>query len=121
LLGVLALVIASVGMAGVFAYVVGQRTREISIRMALGARPAEIVRLVLGSNLRALVYGLVTGIAGAAGVSALLVHALPGVHPLDAKPYVYVVVLFAAAVAIASAIPARRATRIDPVRALRWE
>jgi hypothetical protein len=121
LLGLLALAIASVGMAGVFAYVVGQRTREIGVRMALGARPAVIIRLVLGSNLRALVCGLAVGIAGAAAVSALLIHALPGVHPLDPLAYAYVVLLLAVAVALASAFPARRATRIDPVRALRWE
>jgi hypothetical protein len=121
LLGLLALMIASVGMFGVFAYVVGQRTREIGVRMALGAQPVEIVRLVLGSSLRALAYGLAGGIAGAAGVSALLVHALPGIRPLDPLAYANVVLLLGAAVALASAIPARRATRIDPVRALRWE
>jgi ABC-type antimicrobial peptide transport system permease subunit len=90
-LGLLALAIASVGMYGVFAYVVGQRTREIGVRMALGAQASQIVRLVLGSSARALVCGLGCGIGGAA------------------------------AVVLASAAPARRATRVDPVRALRWE
>jgi predicted permease len=121
LLGLLALAIASVGMSGVFAYVVGQRTREIGVRMALGAQPSQIVRLVLGSSVRALACGLACGIAGAAGISALLANALPGVHPLDVLAYSGVVMLLIAAVTLASAVPARRATRVDPVRALRWE
>ena len=82
-LGLLALAIASVGMSGVFAYVVGQRTREIGVRMALGAQPSQIVRLVLGSSARALAYGLGCGVAGAAAISTLLAHALPGIDPLD--------------------------------------
>jgi len=121
LLGLLALAIASVGMSGVFAYVVGQRTREIGVRMALGAPPAQIVRLVLGSSVRALAFGLGCGMAGAAGISALLANALPGIHPLDPLAYANVVLLLSGAVALASAIPARRAIRVDPVRALRWE
>jgi predicted permease len=120
-LGLLALAIASVGMSGVFAYVVGQRTREIGVRMALGAQPPQIVRLVLGSSARALAYGLGFGIAGAAGISTLLAHALPGIHPLDPLAYFNVVLLLSTAVALASAIPARHATQVDPVRALRWE
>jgi len=70
---------------------------------------------------RALSVGLACGIAGAAGISALLASALPGVHPLDAMAYSGVAVLLIAAVTLASAVPARRATRVDPVRALRWE
>jgi len=121
LLGLLALAIATVGMSGVFAYVVGRRTREIGVRMALGAQPPQIVRLVLGSSARALAVGAVCGILGAAGTSTLLAHALPGVQPLDPLAYGNVVALLSAAVVLASAVPARRATRIDPVRALRWE
>ena len=120
-LGLLALAIASVGMSGVFAYVVGQRTREIGIRMALGAQPPLIVWLVLASSLRALVCGLTAGIAGAAGGSMVLTHILPGLKPIDPAAYGGVVLLLSAAVALASAMPARRATQVDPVRALRWE
>jgi predicted permease len=120
-LGLLALAIASVGMSGVFAYVVGQRTREIGIRMALGARPLPIVWLVLASSMRALVYGLLAGIAGAAGGSIMLAHVLPGLKPLDPAAYGGVVLLLSAAIVLASAVPARRATHVDPVRALRWE
>ena len=120
-LGLLALAIASVGMSGVFAYVVGQRTREIGVRMALGAQPSQIVRLVLGSSVGALAWGLGCGMVCAAGISALLAHALPGIHPLDPLAYSSVVLLLSAAVVLASAVPARRATQVDPVRALRWE
>jgi predicted permease len=120
-LGLLALAIASVGMYGVFAYVVGQRTREIGVRMALGAQAPQIVRLVLGSSARALVFGLACGIGGAGGLSTLLAHALPGIDPLDPLAYFSVVLLLSAAVVLASTAPARLATRVDPVRALRWE
>ncbi|HTS61710.1 MAG TPA: ADOP family duplicated permease [Candidatus Acidoferrales bacterium] len=120
-LGLLALVIASVGMFGVFAYVVGQRTREIGVRMALGAQPSEIVRLVLGSSVRALVCGAAFGIAAAGGISTMLAHALPGIEPLDPLAYAGVVALLSGAVALASAAPASRAMRVDPVRALRWD
>lgn len=108
-------------MSGVSAYVVGERTREIGVRMALGARPSQIVRLVLGSSSRALAFGLVCGIACAAAVSAVLAHALPGIQPLDPLAYCAVVLLLSAAVALASAVPARRAIKVDPIQALRWE
>lgn len=118
LLGLLALGIASVGSFGVFAYIVDQRTREIGVRMALGAQPSQIVRLILRSTAAALAYGLIFGVAGAAGVSTLLAHALPGIRPGDLMAYSGVVFALVGAIALASAIPARRATRIDP---LRWE
>jgi hypothetical protein len=82
-LGVLALVLASIGMSGVFAYVVRQRSREIGIRMALGARPGDAVRLVLASNLRGLVVGMALGLAGAAGAAKLLAHQFTSVSALD--------------------------------------
>jgi hypothetical protein len=120
-LGLLALLLASVGMAGVFAYAVSQRTREIGVRMALGARPSQVVRLVLGSSLRALVAGALAGLAGMAGLSVVLVSVMPGLRPSDPVAYGGVLAILAAAVALASVIPARRATRVDPIRALRWE
>lgn len=121
LLGVLALGIASVGMAGVFAYVVGRRTREIGVRVALGAEPAQIVGLVLASTLRPLVVGLAVGLFLAAAVSVLLAGLLPGVKSTDPLAYINVVVLLGIAVALASAVPARRATKVDPVKALRCD
>jgi predicted permease len=120
-LGTLALLMASIGMSGVFAYVVRQRTREIGIRMALGAQPAQVVRLVLASSARALAAGLGVGLAGALGLSRLMVHQLNGVSPFDPLAYAGVFVALIAAAAAASAVPARRAARVDPVTALRWE
>jgi putative ABC transport system permease protein len=120
-LGMLALMMASVGMSGVFAYVVRQRTREIGVRMALGAQPGQIVRLVLASSGRALAAGLAVGLAGALALSRLMVHQLNGVSPLDPWAYAGVFVLLIAAAGAASAAPARRAARVDPVTALRWE
>jgi predicted permease len=120
-LGMLALVMASIGMSGVFAYVVRQRAREIGIRMALGAQPAQVVRLVLASSGRALAVGLGVGLAGAFGLSQLMVHQLNGVSPFDPLAYAWVFVLLIAAAAAASAVPARRAANVDPVIALRWE
>jgi predicted permease len=120
-LGLLALGLASIGMAGVFAYMVRQRTREIGVRMALGARPAQVVRLVLGSNLRALEWGLAVGLAGAFGSTRLLANMMYGVSPFDPLAYAGMFVLLVGAAALASALPARRAARVDPVTALRWE
>lgn len=120
-LGLLALAIASVGMSGVFSYVVGQRTREIGVRMALGANPSQIVRLVLASCARAVATGAACGVAGAAALSALLVHGIPGIRAVDAVAYFNVVVLLSAAVVVGGFVPARRAARVDPVRALRWD
>lgn len=121
MLGLLAMAIAAVGMFGVFAYVVSQRTREIGVRMALGAQPVRIIWLVLGSSLGALATGLGCGMVCAAAISAFLAHALPGIVPLDPLAYSTVLILLGAAVAVASAVPARRATRVDPARALAWE
>jgi predicted permease len=120
-LGMLGLVLASIGLSGAFAYMVRQRTREIGIRMALGAQPAQVVRLVLGSNLRALAWGLVAGLAGAFFATRLLTSVMMGVRPFDAVTYAGVLLLLLAAVAVASAAPARRAVRVDPLTALRWE
>jgi predicted permease len=120
-LGLLALTLASIGMAGVFAYVVRQRTREIGIRMALGADARQVVRLVLASNLRPLVFGLAVGVAGAVAAMRMMKSMLYGVSPIDPIAYAGVFALLIAAAAAASALPARRAARVDPVTALRWE
>jgi predicted permease len=120
-LGILALALASIGMSGVFAYVVRQRTREIGIRMALGAKTGQVVRLVLASNLRSLALGLLAGVGGAVACTQMLKSMLYGVSPMDPIAYAGVFAMLIAAAAAASALPARRAARVDPVRALRWE
>jgi macrolide transport system ATP-binding/permease protein len=120
-LGILALALASIGMSGVFAYVVRQRTREIGVRMALGARPAQVVRLVLASNLRALAIGAAAGLVGAVALSQVLVHQMSQVRPADPAAYGAVLLLLVIAAAAASVLPARRAAQVDPVRTLRWD
>jgi ABC-type antimicrobial peptide transport system permease subunit len=121
LLGALALGLASIGMTGVFGYIVRQRSREIGIRMALGAQTRDVVRLVVGSSLRALLAGLAAGLAGAALLARGISHEFYGVEALDPLTYAAVLLLLVVAAIAASAGPARRATRLDPVAALRWE
>ncbi len=121
LLGMFGLGLATVGMFGVFAFVVRQRTREIGIRMALGARPADVVRIVLAGNSRAVIAGLGVGIAGAVAASQVLRSSLYGLSPLDPVTYGTVTVVLAAAALAASYVPARRAARVNPMRALRSE
>jgi len=120
-LGLLALGLAAIGLSGVFAYMVRQRTREIGVRMALGAQPRDAVRLVFTFSLRAVTVGLAIGLGGAAALSGVLASQLPGVRPLDLPAYGAVVVVLAAAAALAGLAPARRAARVDPATALRWE
>ena len=120
-LGAFALVLATVGMFGVFAYAVRQRTREIGIRMALGAQPAAVVRLVLAGHSRAVLAGLAVGLVGAIASSVVLRSRLHGLSPFDPISYLGVAALLACAGLAASYVPARRATRIDPIAALRCE
>jgi predicted permease len=120
-LGLLALALASIGMSGVFAFLVRQRTREIGIRMALGADARSVVRLVMSSSLRTVGIGLAVGLAGAAAISRLLAGQFSGVRSIDPLAYAGVVVILAGAAAVAGLAPARCAARVDPVRALRWE
>jgi ABC-type antimicrobial peptide transport system permease subunit len=120
-LGGFALALATVGMFGVFAYAVRQRTREIGVRMALGARGPAIVRLILLGHSRVVLVGLVAGLFAAVAISIVLRSNLPGIGRFDVLVYVGVGLLLAAAGLAASYLPARRATRIDPVLALRCE
>jgi ABC-type antimicrobial peptide transport system permease subunit len=97
ILGVLGLTLATIGMFGVFAYAVRQRTREIGIRMALGAHSGAIIRLVLSGNSRAVTIGVAAGLAGAIGASQVLRNSLYGLSPLDPIAYAGVVLLLVAA------------------------
>jgi putative ABC transport system permease protein len=116
-----ALVMAAAGLYGVIAYTVTQRTQEIGVRMALGADPRAVVRLVAAEGLRLTVAGMIAGTVAAAGVSRAMRGLLFDVSPADAVTYAAVLVLFAATAAAALIVPARRALRVDPLTALRAE
>jgi predicted permease len=120
-LGAFALALAAIGTSGVFAYAVRQRTREIGVRIALGAQPSAVVRLVLGGQSRALFWGAAIGALGAVPASMILRRFLYGLSPLDPISYLGVAAALIVAGLAASYPPARRATRIDPVVALRDE
>jgi putative ABC transport system permease protein len=117
----LAVVLASVGIYGVLSYTVGQRTREIGVRMALGARGGDVLRMVLGGGIRLTLIGVVLGAVGAAIAGRALGRLLYGITPTDPVTFAAVALLLTAIAAIACYLPARRATRVDPMVALRAE
>ncbi len=119
--GAVALVLAAVGIYGILAYLVQLRTREIGIRMAMGSDATGIFRLVLADGALILVLGLAAGLAGAAALRRLIESQLYGVSPLDPAVLATVAALLAAVALAACLVPARRATRVDPVTALRQE
>jgi len=119
--GLLALVLASLGVYSVMAHLVTFRTSEIGLRMALGASPAVVMRMVLGHGRRLTLVGIAIGIVGALAVSRLMQQALFEVNAADLRIYLALSVLLLAVTECASWFPARRATRIDPVIALRSE
>jgi putative ABC transport system permease protein len=121
LFGVLGLSIASVGIYGVMAYVVSQRTQEIGIRMALGALPSTILRSVLGSALLTMMVGIAIGVIGAWGLSGLVRGFLFEVQPHDPRVYAGALLVLATTGLAAAFGPARRAASVDPLRALRME
>ena len=109
------------GVYGVMSYVVGQRVNEIGLRVALGASPADVLRMVLRQSLVLTGIGIVVGLAGAAAVTQLLTSMLFGVKATDPMTYALVVALLIAVALLATYVPARRAMRVDPMAALRYE
>jgi putative ABC transport system permease protein len=121
LFAAIAMLLASVGVFGTVAYGVTQRTREIGVRMALGASPRAVLRLVLGQTLWLIGEGLVAGLLGAVSAAGLLSSSLFGLTPLDIPTFAAAAILFAAVATMAAWLPARRALRVDPLIALRSE
>jgi ABC-type antimicrobial peptide transport system permease subunit len=120
-LGVLGLLLAVVGVYGVVSYGASQRQHEIGIRLALGAQPVSIYRLVIGQAVLLVGLGIVLGAVAALGVSRLLVSLLVGVPPYDPLTFLGVSVMLMAVALLACYLPARRATKVNPMSALRCE
>ena len=118
---VLSLVLAAVGLFGVLSYIVAQRTTEIGIRIALGAQRDQVLKLMLIDGLRPAVAGLVLGVAFSIGVSRLLQSLLFGTHPLDPIVFIAVCIVLLVIAAMACAMPAWKASQVDPMQALRTE
>lgn len=117
----IALLLAAIGIYGLMAYTVQQRTQEIGIRMALGAQPGDVLRMVLRHGLLLCIVGIAAGISGAFAVIRLMKSLIFGVSPTDPVTFVGVAVLLAAVTFAACWIPARKASRVDPMVALRHE
>ena len=117
----LALLLASVGLYGVISYAFAQRTRELGVRVALGATRRDVLTLVIAQGLRLTIVGVVVGVAGALALGRVIGSLLHGVHPNDPFTFVFVPLMLAAVGLLASYVPARRATRVDPLLAMRAE
>jgi len=117
----LALVLGAVGIYGIVSYSVTQRTHEIGIRMALGARAANVLSLIMKNGLMLVLTGIAIGIGSAFVLTRFLATLLFGVQPTDSVTFVIVSAVFFGIAMVAALIPARRATRVDPLIALRYE
>jgi putative ABC transport system permease protein len=119
--GVIALVLASIGVYGVLSYSVSQRTQEIGVRMALGAARPDVLRLILGQGLRLAAVGVGVGLLGAFGTTRFLRTVLYNVTPTDPVSFGAVAIFLTLVALVASYVPARRAMAVDPLVALRNE
>jgi ABC-type antimicrobial peptide transport system permease subunit len=117
----LALLLASIGIYGVLSYMVGQRTREIGVRMALGAQRLDVLRMVLRDGSRMTVIGIGIGVAAAIALTRLMADMLFGVKPLDPATFVCVPLVLALVALFACYMPARKAMKVDPMEALRQQ
>jgi predicted permease len=117
----LALLLASLGIYGVLSFAVTARVREIGVRVALGARPSDVLRMIAAHGLKLFTAGMAIGLAAALALSQLMTHLLFGITPTDPLSYATVGAVLAAVTLVACYVPARRATAIDPLKALRWE
>jgi ABC-type antimicrobial peptide transport system permease subunit len=117
----IATALAAIGIYGVIAYAVAQRTHEIGVRMALGARTRDVIRLTVGGSLILTAIGIALGLAAAVWLTRFLEGMLFGVTPLDFPTFAVVAAAFATLAGVASFLPARRAAKVDPLVALRCE
>jgi predicted permease len=119
--GVLAILLSAVGLYSVMAYVVSQRTREVGIRMALGANRTDVLKMITRQGMRLAAVGLVIGLLLALALAQVLSSLLIGISGYDVTTFILVPVLLAAVALVACYLPARRATKVDPLIALRYE
>jgi putative ABC transport system permease protein len=117
----LALVLAAIGLFGVLASLVGQRTQEIGIRMALGAQSRDVLRMVLGEGMRMVLLGVVIGVGAGIGLSRYLESLFFGVSSANAATYLEVALVMIGIALVACLVPAWRAIRVNPMEALRYE
>jgi len=120
-LAAISLLLAAMGIYGVISYLVAQRTHEMGIRLALGARRGDIIRLILGQGLKLTLIGVAAGLALSLALARLLSNLLFGVSPADPITFIMIALLLTCVALVASYLPARRAVKIDPINALRHE